>query len=123
MVGRRIHSGLEAAEFLPGLVGRRKNEVSCALARTQESTYFLWVLFDKVVVSDIENAAEAAAAELCKLIDAEHLHFVARAVLASKPLLKLNHLDILEAYASIDFASDDRPCDVHAHTNGLVVIR
>jgi len=122
-VGRRVHGRLEVAELLPGLIRRREDEVGRALACVKEGADFLGVLLNESVVADVEDAAEAAAAELSELIDAQHLHFVARAVLAHEPLFELDHLDVFETDTGVDFASDDGSSDVHADTDGLVVIR
>jgi hypothetical protein len=58
-------------------------------------------------LTDVQDAAEAAASQFCKLVNPEHLDIRARASLASEPLLELNHLDVLKSDASVNAAFDD----------------
>jgi hypothetical protein len=120
-VRSRVHGRLEVAELLPSLVGRGEDKVSRALACTEESADFLGVLFDEGVVSDVQNRAEAAASELGELVDTKHLDFVTGTALRNEPLLEFDHLDVLEADAGVDLASDDGAGDVHANADGLVL--
>jgi hypothetical protein len=122
-VCRRVHGRLEVAELLPCLVWLSEHKIRSALARTHECANLLGVLLDEGVVADVEDAAEAAAAELSELIDTQHLDFIAVAALGHKPLLELNHLYVLESDTGVDLAGDDAACDVHANTNGRVVLR
>jgi hypothetical protein len=57
--------------------------------------------------TNVQDGAEAAAAQLSKLIDSEHLNIRARTSLSSKPFFQLNHLNILKTNASMDATFDD----------------
>lgn len=70
--------------------------------------------------TNVKDRAEATASKLCKLVDSKHLNVRVRTSLASKPLLKLDHLDILKSDSSINAALDDGFGDVHATSNGSV---
>ena len=73
--------------------------------------------------TDVKDRAEAAASKLGELVDAEHLGIVGGTSLGLEPLLKLNHLDVLETDSSIEFAVDDGPGNVHSAADGSVVGR
>lgn len=120
-VGGRVQRALEVDQLVPGLVGLREDEVSSALDGAQERAHLLRISGEEGVVGDVQDAAEAAAAQLRELVDAQHLDVVAGAGLGSEPLLQLDHLDVLEADAGVDGAGDDALGHVHADAHGGVV--
>ena len=73
--------------------------------------------------TDVKDAAKTATAQLCQLIDPQHLHIVLAPPLASEPLLQLHHLDILEPNTRIDITVDNSFADIHPAADGGVVLR
>lgn len=116
-----VHDGLEVDVLLPGLVGVGENKVRGLLDGSHEGADLFRVLRDELFVSNVEDGAEAAAAELGQLVDAEHLDVRLVAALAGKPLLQLDHLDVLQANSGVNVAVDDGLGDVHAAANSGVV--
>lgn len=116
-----VHDGLEVDVLLPGLVGVGENKVRGLLDGSHEGADLVRVLRNELFVSNVEDGAEAAAAELGQLVDAEHLDVRLVAALAGKPLLQLDHLDVLQANSGVNVAVDDGLGDVHAAANGGVV--
>jgi hypothetical protein len=75
------------------------------------------------MLTDVQDGAEAAASELGELVDTEHLNVGSGAALRLEPLLKLNHLNVLETDTGVDIAVDDGLGDIHAAADGGVVGR
>lgn len=116
------HDGLEVNVLCPGLVRLSKHKVSGLFDSTEESTDFLWVLLNERLVANVQDGAEAAATQFSELIDAEHLDVCLGAALLVEPFLELNHLNILQANASVNFAGDDGLGNVHSTANGGIVL-
>src|SRR5690349_12097833 len=57
------------------------------------------------------------------LVNPQHLDIGTRTSLSSKPLLKLNHLDILETNSSVNALLDNCLGNVHATTHSLIIGR
>lgn len=115
------HSGLEVRVLRPSLLWVAQDEVCSLFNRPHESADFVRVFGYELLVADVENRAEAAAAQLGQLIDPHHLDVGLGTALRGKPLGKLNHLHVLEADAGIDFAFDDGFGDVHAAADSGIV--
>jgi hypothetical protein len=118
----RAHHGLEVDVLEPGLLGLLEHKVGGALDGAQEGADLVRVLSDKPVVADVQDGAEAAAAQLGELVDAQHLHVRLGAALRGEPLLELDHLHVLQADAGIDLALDDSLGHVHAAADRGVVV-
>ena len=116
------HDGLHVDVFLVRLRGSRDHVVGGALDGTQELAHLLRVGSQEGVVGDVQDAAEAAAAQFGELVDAEHLHVVVGTVLGGQPVGQLDHLHVLETDSGVDFAADDGLGDVHAAADGGVVV-
>merc|ERR1712123_546537 len=69
--------------------------------------------FSKVAVGHVLDRAEAAAAEVVELVDAQH------AGVLGGELLELDALEVGEADARVDVAAEDGGGDVHADAHGL----
>lgn len=119
--GRR-HDGLDVDVFLVGLRRVREDVVGRLFDGFHELGDFVRVLGDEGLVADVQNGAEAAAAELGELVDAEHLHIGFGTALRGEPFFELDHLHVLETDAGVDFAFDDGFADVHAAADGTVVV-
>lgn len=117
------HDGLEVNVFGPGLARLSKHKVSGPFHSTEESADFLWVLLNEGLVANVEDGAETAAAQFGEFINAEHLDVCLGATLLVEPLLELNHLNILQANTSVNFAGDDGLGNVHSAANGSIVFR
>lgn len=117
------HDRLHIDVFLVCLCGLGENVLGCALDGVHKLGYLFRVGFQECVVGNVQDRAEAAAAELRELVDAEHLDVSAGAVLRCEPLGQLDHLDVLEANTGVDGAVDDGLGDVHAAADGSVVVR
>lgn len=52
------------------------------------------------------------------LVDTEHLYIAPGPALLCKPGFKLDHLNVLEAYACVDFAVDNSLCHILYHVEG-----
>ncbi len=115
------HDGLEVDVLGPGLFRLVEDKVGGALDGAQERAHLGRVGGQEVVVGNVEDGAEAAAAELGELVDAQHLHVRLGTALAGEPLLELDHLDVLEADAGVNLAVLDGLGDVHAAADGRVV--
>jgi hypothetical protein len=121
-VDRICHLRLDVDVQLVRL-GRVGNDiVGSALDGTHKRSDFVLVRSDEGVVGDVQDGAEAAAAQLGELVDTQHLHVVAGATLGGKPLLELDHLHVLESDARVDGALDDGLGDVHAAAHGGVLV-
>ena len=116
------HDGLHVDVFLVGLRGGCEDVLGGALNGTQELAHFLRVGGQEGVVGDVQDAAEAAAAQLGEFVDAEHLHVIAGAVLGGQPVGQLDHLHVLETDSGVDLAADDGLGDVHAAADGGIVV-
>ena len=92
-----------------------------ALDGAQEGAHLRLVAREEGVVGDIQDRAEAAAAELGELVDAQHLDVGAGAVLRREPFGELHHLHVFEADAGVDCAACDGAGYVHAAADGGVV--
>lgn len=117
----RAHDGLEVDVLEPGPLGLLDHKVGGALDGAQERADPGRVLGDEPVVADVQDGAEAAAAQLGQLVDAQHLHVALGAALGREPLLELDHLHVLEADAGVDLALDDGLGHVHAAADCGVV--
>lgn len=117
----RPHHGLEVDVLQPGLLGLLEHVVRGALDGAQERADLVRVLGDEPVVADVQDGAEAAAAQLGELVDAQHLHVALGAALGGEPLLELDHLHVLQADAGVDLALDDGLGHVHAAAHRGVV--
>lgn len=119
----RAHHGLEVDVLQPGLLGLLEHEVGGTLGGAQERADLIRVLGDELVVADVQDGAEAAAAKLGKLVDAQHLDVALGAALGCQPLLKLDHLHVLQANAGVDLALDDGLGYIHPAADCGVVRR
>lgn len=117
----RVHGRLEINKLLPRLVRVGEHKVGRALARAQERADLVRVRADESVVANVQDAAEAAAAQLRQLVDAQHLHLFGLAAARLEPLLELHHLHVLEPDARVDGPVDDALGHVHAHAHRSVV--
>lgn len=120
-VERRAHDGLEVDVLGPGLLGLGQHEVRRLLDGAHERADFVRVLGDEGFVADVQHGAEAAAAQLGELVDAQHLDVGFGARLRGEPLFELDHLHVFEADAGVDLLVDDGFGDVHAAADGGVV--
>lgn len=116
------HDGLEGDVLGPRRLGLREDKVGRALDGTHEGAGLGRVLAEERLVANVEDGAEAAAAQLGELVDAQHLHVGLGAALRGEPLLELDHLDVLQADAGVDVAVDDGARHVHAAPHGRVVL-
>ena len=89
-------------------------EVGGAAHGAHEARDLLRVLLEVVAVGHVLDGAEAAAAEIVELIDAQH------AGVLGGELLELDALEVGEADARVDVAAEDGGGDVHADAHGLV---
>lgn len=121
-VHRGSHDGLDVDVLLVGLGGLREDVVGSALDGAHELLHLVWVGGQEGVVGDVEDRAEAAAAEFGELVNTEHLNVIAGTVLRGEPLGQLDHLHVLETDTGVDVAADDGLGDVHAAANGSVVV-
>lgn len=122
-VDRGSHDGLHVNVFFEGRCRLCENVVRCTLDSTHELLNLLGVGGQEGIVGNVEDGAEAAAAKLGELVDAEHLNVVTGTVLGCQPLGQFNHLHILQANAGINVTADDGLGNVHAATDGSVVVR
>lgn len=67
-----LHALLEALQVFPSLLRLVEEVIGGTLDSSHESSYLVRMLLNKVVVGDVEDRAEAATAELSKLINPEH---------------------------------------------------
>lgn len=109
----RVEHGLEVDKGLPRLLGLLQHKVRGALDGTHERAHALRVLRDELVVADVQDRAEAAAAQLGQLVDAQHLHVRLGPSLFLEPFFQLYHLYVLEADACVDLAALDGFGHVH----------
>jgi hypothetical protein len=116
------HLGLHVDVLSEGLSGVGEDIVSSTLASLHELGDLVLVGGNEAVVGDVEDGAEAAAAELSELVNAEHLDVILGAAVGGQPLLELDHLDVLKTDTAVDGALDDGLGDVHAATDGGVVV-
>lgn len=116
------HDGLEVDVLGPRLLGLGEHEVGRFLDGAHERADLVRVLRDELLIADVQDAAEAAAAQLGELVDAEHLNVGLGTVLVREPLFQLDHLHVLEADAGVDLLVDDGFGDIHAAADGGVVI-
>ena len=116
------HDGLDIDVFLVGLRGVREDVVGRFLDGFHELGDFVRVFGEEALVADVQDGAEAAAAEFGELVDAQHLHVGFGAALDGEPFFELDHLHILETDAGVDFAFDDGFADVHAAADGAIVV-
>lgn len=121
-VDRVSHLRLNVDVLLVRLSGVGNNIVGSTLDRPHERSDPVLVRGDEGIVGDVQDGAEAAAAQLGELVNAEHLDVVTGAALGGEPLLKLDHLDVLKSDAGIDGALDDGLGDVHAAADGSVLV-
>lgn len=121
-VERRAHDRFEINVLGPRFLRLSEDEVRSFLDGAHESADFVWVLLDELLVANVQDGAETAAAQLGEFVDAEHLNVGFGAVLRREPFFQLHHLDVLEADAGVDFLVDDGFGDVHAAADGDVVI-
>lgn len=117
------HGGLEVGVLGVGRAGLRQHEVRCALDGAHEGADPVRMLGQERLVADVQDGAEAAAAQLGQLVDAQHLHVGLGPALAREPLLQLHHLHVLQPDARVDLAANDRLGDVHAAPDRGVVVR
>lgn len=122
-VHRVGHLRLDVNVQLVRLSGVGNDIVGSALDRTHERSDLVLVRSDEGIVGNVQDGAEAAAAELGELVNAEHLNIVTGTALGCEPLLELDHLDVLESDTGVDGALDDGLGDVHAAAHGGVLIR
>lgn len=121
-VDRVSHLWLNIDVLLVRLSGVGNDIVSSALDRAHERSDPVLVRGNEGIVGDVQDGAEAAAAQLGELVNAEHLDVVAGAALCGEPLLKLDHLDVLESDTGIDGTLDDGLGDIHTTANGGVLV-
>lgn len=119
----RVHGGLEVDIFLPSLVGIGEDKVGSLLDGTHKGANLFGVLRNELLIANVENRAEAAASQLSELVDTEHLNLGLLAALARKPLLQLDHLNVLQTDAGVNLFVDDGLGDIHAAADGGVVLR
>lgn len=117
------HDRLDVDELFIGLGGLRDDIVSGTLDGAHELLDLVLVASDEGVVGNVQDRAEAAAAQLSELVDAQHLDVVAGAALGGQPLFELDHLDVLETNTGVNVAADDGLGDVHTAADGSVVVR
>jgi hypothetical protein len=120
-VQRRRHGRLKGFVLSPSFFRAGKDEIRRLLDGLHEGADFAWVLCDEGLVADVQDRAEAAAAQLGEFVDAKHLHVGLGSGLGSEPFLELHHLHILKANPRVDLAVDDGARDVHAAAYGGVV--
>ena len=101
------HNRLDIDVLLVGLGRTSKDVVGSLLDSLHELCDFVRVLGDELLVPDVKDGAEAAASELGQFVDAEHLDIGLGTRLSREPFFELDHLDILEADTSVDFALND----------------
>lgn len=118
----RAHDRLEVDILLPGLLGLLEDVVGGPLDSLHELANLFRVLGNEGLVADVEDGAEAAASKFSQLVDAEHLDVGLGPALGSEPLLKLDHLDVLQTNAGVNGALDNGLGDVHAAAHGGVVV-
>lgn len=116
------HDGLDVDVFLVCLLGRGENVVGGALDGTHELADLILVGSQEGVVGDVQNGAEAAAAQFRELVDTEHLHVISGTVLGSQPVGQLDHLHVLQANTGGNVATDEGLGNVHAAADGSVVL-
>lgn len=116
------HLRLDINVLLVRLSGVGDNIVGSALDRTHEGSDLVLVRGDEGIVGDVQDGAEAAASKLGELVNAQHLDVIAGAALGGKPLLKLDHLDVLKSDTGVDGALDDGLGDVHAAADGGILV-
>lgn len=121
VVELRAHRWLEVNVLSPRLIRLGQHKVSRSLYSPQEGAHFVWVLRDESLISNVQDGAETAAAQLGELINAQHLDICLGPALGVEPLLELDHLHVFEADACVNFAADDGFGDVHAAADGGVV--
>lgn len=116
-----VQHGFEVDEQRPRFLGVLKHKVGGAFDGTHERADLVGVLCDERIVADVQDGAEAAAAEFGQLVDAQHLHIRLWAALRLKPFLELDHLHVLESNPGIDLAADDGFRHVHPAPHRRVV--
>lgn len=122
LVDRCRHDRLDVNVLLISRGGIGEHVIGSFLDGSHELGDFLGVLGDESFVGDVQDGAEAAAAELGELVDAQHLHVGLGPVLRAQPFFELDHLHVLQADAGVDLAFDDGFGDIHATANGGVVV-
>lgn len=118
-----VHSRLEIDILGPSLLGLRDHKVRCLLHREQKPADLVWVLLNELLVADVQDRAEAATTQFGQLVDAQHLDVRLRATLRGEPLLKLDHLHVLQPDAGVNLASDNGLGNIHSTAHSGVVRR
>lgn len=116
------HARLHVDVLLVRIGRGSEDQVGRLLDGAHELFDLVGVLGKEAVIDNVQDAAEAAAAQLGQLVDAQHLHLIAGAALASEPLCELDHLDVLQADTCVNGALDDGLADIHAAADGCVVV-
>lgn len=121
LVLSRVHRLLELLVLVPSLGGLIDHKICCLFDSAHKGKGLFWVARKERLIRNVQDRAEAAAAKLCELVNAQHLDIGSGAALSLAPLLQLNHLDILQTNASINVTTLDGISDIHADTHGGVV--
>jgi len=116
------HDGLHVNVFLVGASGVGNDGVGGTLDGAHELVDLVLVGGQERVVGNVQDRAEAAAAQLGQLVDTEHLNVVAGTALLSQPLGQLDHLHVLEADTGVDVTADDGLGHIHAAAHSGVII-
>eukprot|EP01136_Pigoraptor_vietnamica_P012308 Opistho-1_new@52095 len=114
-VHRRVHDRLGLGKNVKALLGALEAKLVAALDGAHERVDAVRVALEEVVVGDVEDRAEAAAAEIGEFVDAQHVG----AALAE--LLQLNLLVVDKAHAAVDGPVADGLREVHSDADGRVV--
>ena len=122
-VDRGAHDGLHVNVFFESGCRLREDVVGCTLDSAHELVNLLGIGGQEGIVGNVEDRAEAAAAKLGELVDTQHLNVVTGTVLGCQPLGQFDHLHILQTDAGINITTDDGLGNVHAATDGGVVVR
>jgi hypothetical protein len=113
--------GLEVDKLGPRLVGMSEDKVGGLLDSAHEGADLVRVLADELLIANVQDRAEAAAAQLSELIDAQHLHIRLGTTLCVEPFLEFDHLDVLEADTRVNVPLDDGLGHIHTAAHGGVV--
>ncbi len=120
-IQRGAYDGLEVDVLGLGTLGPLEDVVGGTLDGLHEGVYLVRVCSNELLVSNVQDRIEAAVAKLGELVDIQYLYICLRTALVRELLLELNHLNVLEANASVDAALYNSLGHVYAVADGCVV--